>query len=144
MFKVGSPFLRIKPLKLTGILILLMLLSLLLSTNVQALTASNTTTTATRNNIAKNWTYHSRGYAEQNCLSFALNKGNVWTWPWGSKNPTVTQAKSYLSEQGYKHLLNASQSGPLPNTEVYAYVLNNGVTHFAKQVSGALSFRASK
>lgn len=87
--------------------------------------------------IAYNWTYSSRGYAEQNCLSFALNKGNVWTRPWGTSNPTKSQAKTYLTNQGYNHFLNANEQGPLPNTPVHAYILNGRITHFSKNVSGA-------
>lgn len=32
--------------------------------------------------------------------------------------------------------MNGNVAGSLPKTEVYAYVLNSGITHFAKQYSG--------
>ena len=54
-----------------------MMLTLSVSTSVFALTPSNTTSAAQRNKMAKNWTYRSRGYAEQNCLSYTIGKGNV-------------------------------------------------------------------
>ena len=116
--------------------VMALVLTLSFSTSVFALTPSNTTSTAQRNKIAKNWTYRSRGYAEQNCLSYAIGKGNVWTWPWGASNPTKAQSQAYLKKQGYTKFKNANVAGHLPKTEVYAYVLNSGITHFAKQYSG--------
>ena len=105
------------------------------SVTVFALTPSETTTTALRNAVAHDWTYNSRGYYEQNCLAHAIGDGHVWTWPWGSANPTKAQARSYLESRGYRYFLDANQAGALPSDEVYAYILNGGITHFARRNS---------
>jgi hypothetical protein len=104
-----------------------------------ALTPSQTTSTDLRNKIAKNWRYSSRGYAEQNCLAYALGKGNVWVWPWGSSNPTKSQSQDYLKSQGYKNFYNSVP--PLAAPFVVAYAKNGRITHFLKVTkSGSGSF----
>ena len=67
---------------------------------VQARRLSYTTTVGQRNAIANDWTYVERGYADYNCLAYALGNTTSWDWPFGSV-ATKKEAKSYLESKGY-------------------------------------------
>jgi hypothetical protein len=119
--------------KIFSLIPVFVILSILFTTSTYALTPSNTTTTAQRNAIANNWTYLSRGYAEQNCLSYALKLGNVWTWPWG-ETPTPAQVKDYLTvAYGYNSFSTTKPTSITANPpHLLIYAKGNVVTHFAR------------
>jgi hypothetical protein len=118
--------------RITNLVLVFVVLSVLFATSAYALTPSNISTTVERNLISNNWKYSSRGYAEQNCLSYALKLGNVWTWPWG-KTPTKAQTQTYLKTKGFKSF---SATKPTKITDnpphILVYAKNNAVTHFAR------------
>lgn len=97
---------------------------------INNITLGTSTTTSQRNALSYDYTYYSQGSYDQNCLTFALDGGNVWTWPWGSNNATESQAKSYLTSKGYTIMsVNANVSAPY----IVAYKNNSGlITHFAR------------
>lgn len=96
-------------------------------TNTFALSPSTVSSTAIRNKISNSWSYKSRGYYENNCLAWALGNKTSWTWPWGSKNPTVSQVTDYLASKGYKYTGNQSMS-----QKIYAFGSSSSVTHFSR------------
>ena len=106
-----------------------------LSSVAYALTPSQTTTTAQRNWIAKNWTYYARGYYENNCLAYALGNTTSWIWPWGSSNPTLAQAESYMRGLGYS-CYERWVYGPYEPCQVACYGWTSNITHFSKITSG--------
>lgn len=117
--------------------------SLEISTYVFA-TQSAQSNVALRNSIAKQWTYVERGQYEQNCLSFALENGVHWTWPWGNRNPSRGEAKSFLYSEGYRNQADAGNLVSFPgNKEIYAYYIEGkNVTHFSRAYGSPQNTRA--
>lgn len=91
-----------------------------------ALTASKSTTTAFRNQIAKNWTFIDQGYYECNCLAWAVGITTAWLWPWGEDNPTLAEVDTYLTAHGY------TAADYPEGYNIYAYGTANSICHFGK------------
>lgn len=96
---------------------------------------SLSSTTAIRNTIANNWEYYARGYRDYNCLAYALGYTDQWMWPWGDRNPTESEVKSYLRSYGYSITTNKSSFTELSaKKKIIVYSVNgNGITHFSKK-----------
>ena len=105
-----------------------------------ALTPSLTTTTAQRDAVANNWSYFDRGYYENNCLAYALGNTTQWIWPWGSSNPMLNEANTYMSNQGYT-AVSKDATGPLRTTRAYAFGSTSNVTHFAKNTNSTMTLK---
>lgn len=115
--------------KVTRVLVLVAIVLLAVApTAAYALTPSTTSSTATRNAIAYNWTFYTRGYYENNCLAYATGYTTVWIWPWGSRNPNLTEVTTYMTSQGYM----SNSVGP---KRVFCYGGSSNVTHFSKNLS---------
>ncbi len=82
--------------------------------------------------ISWTWSYSDTYTTSYNCLGYATGS-MVWEWPWGSSNPTLAQANSYLTSLGY------STSGT--NAYILAYGPSSLVTHFSR-VTGTSWCRA--
>ena len=101
----------------------------------------DSTTTAQRNSIARQYTYYSQGTYFANCLSFALDKvptyntWSDWSWPWQGNVNTI-QVMEYLRPRGFKtYTMNTSVR---PRVAVYGHSTSN-ITHFARvNTSGAI------
>lgn len=98
-----------------------------------ARTESYQTTTADRNYIANNWTYYKRGYADYNCLAYALGDTSRWIWPWGSSNPSTDTVKTYLKNLDYT--VTSTSGSSKKKLRMVVYSLNGGVTHFSRTTS---------
>jgi hypothetical protein len=107
------------------LVVAILCMTMLWGTMALALTPSDTTTTAQRNAIAKNWAYIERGYADYNCLAWALGVTNIWVWPW-TGNPSLAQVNTYMSNLGY-----TASDGSI-SCDIYAYGTTSAVVHFAR------------
>lgn len=110
---------------LSALLVFSILFSLFVPT-ASALTPSESTTVAERNQIAKNWAYLEQGYKEYNCLAWAVGITTAWIWPWGSDNPTLNEVDTYLENRGYISASNAM------SCNIYAYGTTDSICHFAR------------
>ncbi|MHB8761182.1 MAG: DUF7689 domain-containing protein [Coriobacteriia bacterium] len=108
--------------------------------DASALSPSTVTSTAQRNHVAYSWSYHTRGYYENNCLAFALGNTTAWIWPWGAANPTVSQVSSYLSRYLFSYV-GPNAAGPLKTRRIYCYGSTSRVTHFARNTTATSSIR---
>ncbi|PKM77277.1 MAG: hypothetical protein CVU90_08200 [Firmicutes bacterium HGW-Firmicutes-15] len=97
-------------------------------------TPSYTSSTATRNSIAYNWTFYAQGLLENNCLAYSIGNETDWIWPWGGSNPDLNQTLYWLqSVMGFTGQTYGST--PYQTCSVTAYGWSNNVTHFARVLS---------
>lgn len=100
---------------------------------VSARTLSYETTVRTRNEIANDWTYYKRGYADYNCLAYAMGNNTTWYWPWGQVNPTISEAKKWFTNNCHYWVADKNAKNGLTKYVIYVYANSQGrVTHFAR------------
>lgn len=114
--------------------IIVSLVIALSSVIVVCATPSLTTSTSERNSIANNWTYYSQGIFENNCLAYSMGNTTQWIWPWGEVNPTLSQARSYMSTLGYSSY-DKNHIGPTLTCQIMAYGWDSSITHFSRITS---------
>jgi hypothetical protein len=102
----------------------------------KALSLGLTSSTETRDSLASNYQKYSQGTRYANCLSFALDKvpwyndQRDWTWVWGTRNPTITECKTWL--KNHTQYDTFTSSAPSQKPFIIAYGKNGLVTHFAR------------
>lgn len=79
---------------------------------------------------ANNYSYLAAATGSYNCLAYVKGYTDIWLWPWGSSNPTLSQMDLYMNQDGY---LAYSYSQGSSGTKIIAYgTSTNNITHVAK------------
>lgn len=84
-------------------------------------------------------TFYKRGYADYNCLAYALknNSPNAWYWPehWGSQ-PSLSVVGMTLANNGYSYIFPANDFSHAGGDVIFIYgTSQNCVTHFARRTN---------
>lgn len=111
-----------------AILILTLMTIATISTPASALVYPN----SYYDRIAWTWEYSAPNTETYNCLAYALGYTTIWVWPWGTTNPTSSQANSFMAGAGYR---NVGWGYPINNPLIISYGSSSEVVHFSK-VSG--------
>lgn len=129
--------------KKVGIILLSIMILMVTNNSTYALSPSLTSTNAQRDALSWTWAYYERGYYEVNCLTYAITQGTgvTWSWPWGSRNPTIEEAKAYMRQLGFNVIYDTDTCASRSGWHVFAYAKSGLVTHFATSV-GSNTVRA--
>lgn len=82
--------------------------------------------------LTKNFIKKGNYTQNYNCLAYAIGITNTWVWPWGTRNPSLSETTTYLETLGYERANTYSA-----NCIVAYGTSTSNITHFSK-VSGGV------